>query len=113
MPDAIHKKHCHANSDEIYYIISGHGLAGAGSDRVEVHGGHFHFIPNSHVRIMGSHNPYVAVDHLAKGLYFFNQLFYYQIVILDITSSTNVVTTFERLSPGTAWGRKVSCVILG
>ena len=33
------------NSDEIYFIISGHGLAGAGSDRVEVRGGHFHFIP--------------------------------------------------------------------
>jgi quercetin dioxygenase-like cupin family protein len=45
MPGAVHKKHCHANSDEIYYIISGHGLAGVGYDRVEVHGGHFHFIP--------------------------------------------------------------------
>ena len=45
MPGAVHKKHCHTNSDEIYYIISGHGLAGAGSDRVEVHEGHFHFIP--------------------------------------------------------------------
>ena len=29
----------------IYYIISGHGLAGAGSDRVEVRGGHFNYIP--------------------------------------------------------------------
>tara|TARA_B100000530_G_scaffold333019_1_gene280319 strand:+ start:142 stop:975 length:834 start_codon:yes stop_codon:yes gene_type:complete len=45
MPGAVHKKHCHRNCDEIYYIISGHGLAGVGSDRVEVHGGHFHFIP--------------------------------------------------------------------
>jgi len=45
MPGAIHKKHCHKNCDEIYYIISGHGLAGAGPDRVEVRGGHFHFIP--------------------------------------------------------------------
>ena len=45
MPGAVHKKHCHKNSDEIYFIISGHGLAGAGSDRVEVHGGYFHFIP--------------------------------------------------------------------
>ncbi len=33
------------NCDEIYYIISGHGLAGAGPDRVEVHGGQFHYIP--------------------------------------------------------------------
>jgi len=45
MPGAVHKKHCHNNCDEIYYIISGYGLAGAGSDRVEVRGGHFHFIP--------------------------------------------------------------------
>ncbi len=45
MPGAVHKKHHHANCDEIYYIISGHGLAGAGDDRVEVRGGHFHFIP--------------------------------------------------------------------
>jgi mannose-6-phosphate isomerase-like protein (cupin superfamily) len=26
--------------------MSGHGLAGAGPDRVEVHGGQFHFIPS-------------------------------------------------------------------
>ena len=39
------QKHHHANCDEIYYIISGYGLAGAGDDRVEVRGGHFHFIP--------------------------------------------------------------------
>ena len=45
LPGAVHKKHRHDNCDEIYYIISGHGLAGAGSDRVEVRGGHFHFIP--------------------------------------------------------------------
>jgi mannose-6-phosphate isomerase-like protein (cupin superfamily) len=45
MPGAVHKKHRHNNSDEIYYIISGHGIAGAGSDRVEVLEGHFHFIP--------------------------------------------------------------------
>lgn len=45
MPGAVHKKHCHENCEEIYYIISGHGLAGAGDDRVEVRGGHFHYIP--------------------------------------------------------------------
>ena len=45
MPGAVHKKHRHENCDEIYYIISGHGLAGAGADRVEVRGGHFHYIP--------------------------------------------------------------------
>lgn len=45
LPGAVHKKHRHENCEEIYYIISGHGLAGAGPDRVEVHGGHFHYIP--------------------------------------------------------------------
>ena len=44
-PGAVHKKHLHENCEEIYYIISGHGLAGAGPDRVEVRGGHFHYIP--------------------------------------------------------------------
>lgn len=44
-PGAVHAKHRHENCEEIYYVMSGHGLAGAGSDRVEVHGGHFHYIP--------------------------------------------------------------------
>jgi len=44
-PGAVHKKHLHENCEEIYYVISGHGLAGAGPDRVEVRGGHFHYIP--------------------------------------------------------------------
>ena len=44
-PGVVHKKHRHENCEEIYYIISGHGLAGAGPDRVEVRGGHFHYIP--------------------------------------------------------------------
>ena len=45
-PGAVHAKHQHANCDEIYFIMSGLGLAGAGPDRVEVHGGQFHFIPS-------------------------------------------------------------------
>jgi len=45
MPGAVHKKHRHDNCEEIYYVISGHGLVGAGLDRAEVRGGHFHFIP--------------------------------------------------------------------
>lgn len=44
-PGAVHAKHRHENCEEIYYVMAGHGLAGAGSDRVEVHGGHFHYIP--------------------------------------------------------------------
>lgn len=45
-PGAVHAKHRHENCEEIYFVISGHGLAGAGPDRVEVHGGQFHFIPS-------------------------------------------------------------------
>ncbi len=45
MPGAVHKKHRHDNCEEIYYIVSGHALAGVGSDRAEVRGGHFHYIP--------------------------------------------------------------------
>lgn len=45
MPGAVHKKHRHANCEEIYYIIRGHGIAGAGPDRAEVRGGHVHYIP--------------------------------------------------------------------
>ncbi len=44
-PGAVHAKHRHENCEEIYYVISGQGLAGAGPDRIEVHGGQFHFIP--------------------------------------------------------------------
>ena len=45
MPGAVHKKHRHDNCDEIYYVICGRGFAGAGADRAEVRGGHFHYIP--------------------------------------------------------------------
>jgi len=45
MPGSIHKKHRHDNCEEIYAVLSGYGLAGAGDDRVEVRGGHFHYIP--------------------------------------------------------------------
>ena len=44
-PGAVHKKHSHSECEEIYYLISGYGLAGAGADRVEVKAGHFHYIP--------------------------------------------------------------------
>jgi len=45
LPGAVHKKHSHEACDEIYYVISGHGLAGADDERVEVRGGQFHYIP--------------------------------------------------------------------
>ena len=45
LPGAVHKKHRHENCEEVYYVIRGHGVAGAGPDRAEVRGGHFHYIP--------------------------------------------------------------------
>ena len=45
MPGALHRKHRHESCEELYYVIRGHGLAGAGPDRAEVRGGHVHYIP--------------------------------------------------------------------
>jgi len=45
MPGAVHQKHRHDHCEELYYVIRGHGLAGAGPDRAEVRGGHVHYIP--------------------------------------------------------------------
>jgi len=45
MPGAVHKKHRHDNCEEIYYVISGEGIAGAGGEVDRVRAGHFHFIP--------------------------------------------------------------------
>src|SRR5687767_9339236 len=45
LPGAVHKKHRHENCEEVYYVIRGHGVAGAGPDRAEVRGGHVHHIP--------------------------------------------------------------------
>jgi mannose-6-phosphate isomerase-like protein (cupin superfamily) len=45
MPGAVHKKHRHDHCEELYYVIRGRGLAGAGPDRAELRGGHVHYIP--------------------------------------------------------------------
>jgi mannose-6-phosphate isomerase-like protein (cupin superfamily) len=45
LPGAVHKKHRHDRCEELYYVVRGHGLAGAGADRAEVRGGHVHYIP--------------------------------------------------------------------
>jgi len=45
MPGAVHQKHRHDHCEELYYVVRGHGLAGAGPDRAEVRGGHVHYIP--------------------------------------------------------------------
>ncbi|MGI9378814.1 MAG: cupin domain-containing protein [Methyloligellaceae bacterium] len=66
-PGAVHKKHRHDNCEEIYYIISGHGLAGAGEDRVEVRGGHFHYIPRGVEHWLHNLSPTVPIE--VVGIY--------------------------------------------
>jgi mannose-6-phosphate isomerase-like protein (cupin superfamily) len=44
-PGAVHKKHKHENCEEIYYIVSGQGIAGAGGATEEIEAGHFHYVP--------------------------------------------------------------------
>ncbi len=66
-PGSVHAKHRHENCEEIYYVISGHGLAGAGPDRVEVHGGQFHFIPSGVEHFM--HNLSDSEPIEAVGIY--------------------------------------------
>ena len=49
--EALHK-HRLDNCEEVYYVISGQGIAGAGQDRARVRGGHFHFIPKGVERFL-------------------------------------------------------------
>jgi len=44
-PGAALPKHRHERCEKLYYVIRGTGLAGAGSDRAQVRGGHVHLIP--------------------------------------------------------------------
>ena len=44
-PGARHMKHSHSNSDELFYMIRGHGASGAGEKEFEMRAGSSHFIP--------------------------------------------------------------------
>ena len=44
-PGAVHKKHRHENCEEIYYLVAGEGIAGAGGATEEIRAGHFHYVP--------------------------------------------------------------------
>ena len=44
-PGARHMKHSHSNSDELFYMIRGHGASGAGSKEHEMKAGCCQFIP--------------------------------------------------------------------
>ena len=56
LPGAIHKKHRHLNCEEIYYLTAGEGVAGAGRDRVRIHGGQFHFVPKGVEHFLSNHS---------------------------------------------------------
>jgi quercetin dioxygenase-like cupin family protein len=45
IPGARHMKHSHSNSDELFYMIRGHGASGAGEKEYEMKAGSSHFIP--------------------------------------------------------------------
>ncbi len=44
-PGARHMKHSHSNSDELFYMVRGHGASGAGKKEYEMKAGSSHFIP--------------------------------------------------------------------
>ena len=52
LPGDVHHKHRLDKCEELYYVISGHGVVGAGADRAEVRGGHVHYIPQGVERFM-------------------------------------------------------------
>ena len=51
-PGDVHHKHRLDNCEELYYVISGRGIVGAGDDRAEVRGGHVHYIGKGAERFM-------------------------------------------------------------
>ena len=71
-PGDRHHKHRYENCDMQYYVVSGHGLAGAGADRAEVHAGHFHLIPKGveHWLVnLGRHDPLVIIGFYDRAPY--------------------------------------------
>jgi mannose-6-phosphate isomerase-like protein (cupin superfamily) len=51
-PGDVHEKHRLDNCEELYYVIRGTGVVGAGDDRAEVRGGHVHYIGKGVERYM-------------------------------------------------------------
>lgn len=44
LPGDVHGRHRYENCEILYYVVRGHGVAGAGEDRAEVRAGHVHFV---------------------------------------------------------------------
>ena len=53
-PGDVHHKHRLGNCEELYYVIRGSGIVGAGPDRAAVRGGHVHFIPKGVERFIAN-----------------------------------------------------------
>jgi mannose-6-phosphate isomerase-like protein (cupin superfamily) len=53
-PGDVHHQHRLDNCEELYYVIRGRGVVGAGPDRAEVRAGHVHFIPKGVERFISN-----------------------------------------------------------
>ena len=66
-PGESRDRHINEACDEMYYVVSGHGLAGVDGERVELFAGHYHLIPKGAehwLANLGRNNPLVVI-----GLY--------------------------------------------
>ena len=54
LPGDVHAKHRLDRCEELYYVISGHGVVGAGEDRAEIKAGHVHYIGRGVERFMSN-----------------------------------------------------------
>ena len=71
-PGDRHHKHRYETATCSITLVSGHGLAGAGADRAEVHAGHFHLIPKGveHWLVnLGRHDPLVIIGFYDRAPY--------------------------------------------
>jgi mannose-6-phosphate isomerase-like protein (cupin superfamily) len=53
-PGEMQQKHRFENCEVLYYVVRGHGFAGAGPDRAEVRSGHVHYIPRGVEHFLGN-----------------------------------------------------------
>ena len=51
-PGAVQKKHRLDNCEELYYVVRGRGVVGAGEDRAEIRAGHVHYLGKGVERFM-------------------------------------------------------------
>ncbi len=67
-PGGAHKKHYHEKSDEIVYVIQGHGAHGQGDDEWEVGPGSSYYIPHGVVHWLRNLDPVQPIEVI--GVYF-------------------------------------------